>query len=673
MSKIQHPLDLVLSRLTEHAKSRGLPPPAMNGDGQGSACCPAHDDRRQSLSVAVGDGGGVLLKCHAGCPTESVVEAMGLKMRALFPSHVGRNGNPATATYYYLDEDGRPLFQVLRYTPKSFSQRRPDGKGGWIASVRGVRRILYRLPELLAAPASKVVYIVEGEKDVDRLRSLGLVATCNPMGAGKWRPEFAECLAGRRVVVIPDNDEAGRAHADQVARSLAGAARSVKLLDLPDLPEHGDVSDWLDAGGTKGKLLAMAKKTPAWAPAGRAEDKATESKTAGAEVKRGKGAGRLKTLSLSQCRKVFAKWLLLPDSTVVDIVLGCAVGNELQGDPLWLLLVGPPGDGKTELLRSLFAHEAVCSLSSFSPQALISGLKPEKGEADPSLLPDLNGRLVIVKDFGMVLQMRRESRHEVFSLLRDVYDGESSKGFGSGGEKIKRFQAKFNLLVGTTDAVELYGDLNQQLGERFLRYHLPIGDAKAKIKRALDNEGSKDRMRRELSDAAVGFLHGATRRRPSVPARVKASLVNLAHLLAKARTSVCRDRNSKEIVTDPVPETGTRIANQLLRLGLSVAMGRGEKRLTPAEFKIMVKAAFDSMPTRRRALLSYLAQQAGFLTTDATTAGLRWPKGTCRLVLEDLHILGLVEQQTEKIGRTSVAKWRLAGDVRRVFRMVGEQ
>jgi len=102
-------------------------------------------------------------------------------------------------------------------------------------------------------------------------------------------------------------------------------------------------------------------------------------------------------------------------------------------------------------------------------------------------------------------------------------------------------------------------------------------------------------------------------------------------------------------------------------------MGRGEKRLTPAEFKIMVKAAFDSMPTRRRALLSYLAQQAGFLTTDATTAGLRWPKGTCRLVLEDLHILGLVEQQTEKIGRTSVAKWRLAGDVRRVFRMVGEQ
>jgi hypothetical protein len=162
------------------------------------------------------------------------------------------------AEYDYRDEAGVLLYQVVRFQPKDFRQRRPDSKGGWIWKLQGVSRVLYRLPELLTAPISEPVFIVEGEKDVESLRRLGLVATCNAMGAKKWRKEYNEALRGRRVILIPDNDDDGREHVRIVAESLQGIASSVTVLTLPDLPPKGDVSNWLAAGGTKHALLEMA-------------------------------------------------------------------------------------------------------------------------------------------------------------------------------------------------------------------------------------------------------------------------------------------------------------------------------------------------------------------------------------------------------------------------------
>jgi hypothetical protein len=163
------------------------------------------------------------------------------------------------ATYDYTDERGTLLYQVVRYDPKDFRQRRPDGKGGWTWSLGDVRRVLYRLPQLVESAADgRPVFIVEGEKDADNLAGLGLVATTCAMGAGKWRPEYGEALAGRSVVILPDNDEPGRAHAEAVLRALEPVAASVKVLRLAGLPPKGDVSDWLAAGGTKEELLTLA-------------------------------------------------------------------------------------------------------------------------------------------------------------------------------------------------------------------------------------------------------------------------------------------------------------------------------------------------------------------------------------------------------------------------------
>ena len=173
--------------------------------------------------------------------------------------------NDIPATYDYLDEKGRLLFQVVRRPGKRFYQRRPGVKGGWISNLDGVRRVLYHLPDLLARPEESV-FIVEGEKDVETLRERGILATTNPGGAGTWQDKYSEILRDRDVVIVPDNDESGHKHAECVARSLAGTAASIKVVRLPELSEKGDVSDWLASGHTIDELQAVVETTAPWEP-----------------------------------------------------------------------------------------------------------------------------------------------------------------------------------------------------------------------------------------------------------------------------------------------------------------------------------------------------------------------------------------------------------------------
>ena len=171
------------------------------------------------------------------------------------------------ATYPYTDTNGELVHEVVRYDPKSFRQRRPDGKGGHVWNIQGVPAILYNLPAVHSAiEAGGLVVVVEGEKDADRLNALGFVATCNAGGAGKWKSEHSDQLAGARVAVLPDNDAPGLAHAEAVAASLYGKASELKVLSLDVSERKADVSDWLDAGGTADRLRATIEAAPAWRP-----------------------------------------------------------------------------------------------------------------------------------------------------------------------------------------------------------------------------------------------------------------------------------------------------------------------------------------------------------------------------------------------------------------------
>jgi putative DNA primase/helicase len=223
-----------------------------------TARCPAHEDHRASLSISEGEDGRLLLKCFAGCTFDQILKAAGVEATKLNGADQAKPH--IIATYDYHDATGKLLFQVVRLDPKDFRQRRPNGTG-WVWNMEGIERVPYRLPELLN---SNEIYISEGEKDCDFLAERGLVATTNPGGAGKWRDSYSRWFEGRHAIILPDNDQAGRDHAMDVARKLKGHAASLRILELPNLPPKGDVSDWLANGGTIEDLEDLARATPSW-------------------------------------------------------------------------------------------------------------------------------------------------------------------------------------------------------------------------------------------------------------------------------------------------------------------------------------------------------------------------------------------------------------------------
>jgi putative DNA primase/helicase len=294
-------LDEILTRLPDARKT---------GNGW-EARCPAHDDRRASLSISQGDDGRALMKCHAGCTTSAIVGKLGLTMKDLMPSFnyisVAKKGKPKlVATYHYVDAKGKLLYEVCRYDPKDFRQRAPKPSGGWTWSVKGIERVPYHLDRVVKADIKTPIYIVEGEKDVDRLWAASaynpsrLIATCNAGGAGKWDAEWSKYFAGRSVIILPDNDPSGLNHVRDVARKLHATAANIKIVELPGLPQKGDISDWLDAGHTVDELQTLVDAAPMIT----AEDIAAwEAEKSANEKNEDDEPGRVKTLADAICSK----------------------------------------------------------------------------------------------------------------------------------------------------------------------------------------------------------------------------------------------------------------------------------------------------------------------------------------------------------------------------------
>jgi len=239
------PVDNVLGRLE-----------AVKRSGSGwRARCPAHEDRTPSLSIAEGADGRVLVKCMAGCELDDVTSALGMTTADLFADEGKASKPEIVETYAYHDADGELLFEVVRYSPKAFKQRRPDGNGGWTWSLGKTPRVLFRLPVVLAkAKAGGAVWVAEGERDALALTAAGCAATCNSGGAGKWRDSYSESLVGSEVTIVADADEPGRKHAAAVRDSLARHGVSCRVVEAA---VGKDASDHLKAGKTIAEFVEV--------------------------------------------------------------------------------------------------------------------------------------------------------------------------------------------------------------------------------------------------------------------------------------------------------------------------------------------------------------------------------------------------------------------------------
>jgi putative DNA primase/helicase len=263
---------------------------ALGGEVSGSQVCapgPGHSAKDRSLSIKLDPSApdGFVVHSYAGddpiaCKdyvrSKAGIEPFKANGKRKPPFDIGKiiaaqsagRGKPKgniVATYVYTDDKGKLLYQVVRLEPKDFRQRQPDGKGGWIWKLDDVRRVVYRWPELLKYPDA-TVFVCEGEKDADRVASLGHCATA--VACGKWTDECVKALTGRECLILEDNDEAGRKKAQEAAQALHGKAKTVRIARLPGLPEKGDVSDWLDADTRNAeKLVEVCFAAPLWVPA----------------------------------------------------------------------------------------------------------------------------------------------------------------------------------------------------------------------------------------------------------------------------------------------------------------------------------------------------------------------------------------------------------------------
>jgi hypothetical protein len=352
---------------------------ALGGEVSGDqvlAPGPGHLPKDRSLSVKIDSTAPDGFLVHSFAGEDAIALKDYVRSRAGLPAfkpNGRRNGHSNTsnvdelakgrvvATYRYTDNSGKLLYEVLRYEPKTFRQRRPDGKGGWIWSVKGCQRVPYRLSDLLKYPDGSV-FVTEGEKDADRVALLGQCATT--VACGDWTEDCIRALAGRDVLILEDNDEAGRKKAHDAAQALHGVAKTIRIVRLRGLPNKGDVSNWLDTDPCNAaKFVDVCLDAPLWTPAEKLEDEPRNSPT---------GTWRDNTFTAATLRSKQFK--------VIDYVVPDLIPEGLT------ILAGKPKIGKSWLALDI-------ALAVAGGRFVLGEIRPDQGDVLYAALEDNQRRL----------------------------------------------------------------------------------------------------------------------------------------------------------------------------------------------------------------------------------------------------------------------------------------
>ena len=342
--------------------------------------------------------------------------------------------------------------------------------------------------------------------------------------------------------------------------------------------------------------------------------------------------------------RLFNKHLVISDPDLLNVIYGTLIANRFPGDPTWLVIVGPSGGGKTEILRSFNGLEEIMYLEDISPKAFASHMLTETGN-DVSLLPLLDGKILIVKDLAPILAKRKEDRELIWAAFRSAYDGEYGKATGAGQTE---YQVSFGCMCASTHALETIGKFDPTLGERFLQFKIIIDDPKKCAEWAMRHSGYVKQWRAERNKICGLFLQSIKGiQEPTLTPGEIDWLVRLATLTCELRTPVSRNSYGHFIDALTYGEVPTRFA------GLLTQIFKGVKVLTNDQNPAMraaIRIASACVSDQRLLILDMIRQ--GFSTRATLEAMLGIGPWLVRITTEDLAAVGIIE--ANKIGRNVI-------------------
>jgi len=530
----------------------------------------------------------------------------------------------------YYDGDGR--FKSVR------AWKPPTGK---IYTTPGDKQTLWNVQALTG---KDTLYLTEGEWDAIALaplleRNEGVISSPGAHFQPRWSPYFSD----RKVYLLYDNDKAGETAAKNAAFVLQGSARSVHVIKWPpDWKTGYDVRDYVKENlelDVEPKQILEGLRFLSVVP-----------ETGYSPLSNGKLEKPLykplpdKRPTYSQILKEVQETYAFGDPQVYDtlaVIYGTIWSNYISGDPVWMFIVGPSGCGKTTFVATASRAHVVKFQSSLSPGGLVSGFKPKDG-SDPSLIAQILGKTLIVKDFTEVLDEPEQVRDRIIAILRGGFDGRIDRDYGNGVSR--KYEGFFSVVAAVTD--KIHSIQRADLGERFLKYQMlstrrqqfAFREQILAAVRATTSQHDVDHYIREMVREHFNHLPDAI---PEVPTWLIDKVSPLADLVEAMRGKVVR---SGALVSHPPSGgVGTRVAKQLVKLAQGISLAWGKRAIPRSVYPILRKCALDTAFGWQSEIITHLLSH-GVQTITEVRKALGMPRSTCEVRLKDLRYLGIVSE-----------------------------
>jgi len=530
-------------------------------------------------------------------------------------------------------------------------------KNGILISLSGVPLTLYGWQEIDNKRGT--VWLCEGHWDAIALSEIiesqhDLILAVP--GADAFKSDWITLLQDRHINVLMDNDEAGIRGGIKIYNYLKTHTRSLNFIHWPLVCEDGyDVRDAVSNNENLSYLKGLLKDYPPSISEIDVDIKQKDFK----EIFDGKG------LPCETVYKIYREHFELDNNDVIDILFGTIISNRIENnsDPVWLLLVSPPGCIKSSLIQSLDNAPKIFKMSTLTSSTLISGFGGQG--ADPSYIPRFNKKVVTIKDFTVILNLNQTAREEIFSILRDAYDGKIAKPFGN--NIYREYESIFGILGGVTPIIEQYTTLHTSLGERFLRYNIKLDNSilgsRKYMHKAINNVMHSEEIKQQLMETASETLNYDFKNVPVISKKLKEKIITCAQFISMIRGTVIRDKFSKEVSYKPFWELGTRLSKQITKLLLGIGMFKRLKKVTKEEFKLIRDVTHSTIPVSLNDIIRILFVNNNKATlTGELSKQINLPRITTGRLLENLTMLNVIKK--ESIGKlTGQIYWSLTDEM----------